>query len=368
MRVAPTDNGEYMFFLTPKDISVGLDIGSHSIKLIKLKRGKNIKIINAEKILMPQDLIRGSFINENIRDQKVFTEKIKKLFVSAGVSDKGVAVSIPDTSARSIFFELENVPDNKEDAKELIKWKLKKDIDSNLDKNFAIDYQILKKETKDKKNLYKLFVVLINKKILAEYEESLSQIGLKTVSVALSSFGLVNFINYIEKRSGNSLIVNLGHQVTTLLILKDQKLDFMRSIDIGGRDFISRIKEHFSLNYEEAEKKKLEDIFFPESIDISKLIEMSLLDNFSSIKSVQGNLVREISLSLRHYENKTGETAIKNILLAGGTAGFTNLNTFLKNIFNLDTFKIDQLEKIDLVQNIAPGDISTYASAIGSLI
>ncbi|MDD5772849.1 MAG: pilus assembly protein PilM [bacterium] len=357
-----------MFYLTSKDVSAGLDIGSHSIKLIKLKRGKKVKILNAEKVLLPQDLIRGSFINENIRDQKVFTGKIKELFSIAGLSDKEVAVGIPDTSARSIFLELENVPENKEDAKELIKWKLKKDIDSNLDKNFAIDYHILKKDTKDKKDLYRLFVVLSNKKILAEYEDSLRNIGLKPVSLTLSSFGLINFINFIEKRSDNSLIINLGHQVTTLFIIKDQKLAFMRSIDIGGRDFTSEVKEHFSLNWEDAEKKKRENIFFPESIEIPELMNMSVLDNFSSIKLTQGNLIREISLSLRHYEDKTGESAIKKILLSGGTADFRNINIFIKNIFNLDTFKIDQLEKIDLLQNIGAENLSTYASVIGLLL
>ncbi|MFH1288472.1 MAG: pilus assembly protein PilM [bacterium] len=310
-----------MFFLSPKDVSVSLDIGSHSVKLVKIERGKKVKVLNAVKILLPQDLIRGSFVNENIREQKVFTEKIKELFLNSGLNDKETVIGIPDTSARSIFLELENVPGNKEDAKELIIWKLKKDIDSNLDKNFAIDYQILNKEIKEKKSFYQLFVVLINKKILAEYEESLKQAGLKPVLTALSSFGLVNFFNFFGKSSGNFLIVNLGYQVTTLLIIKDQKLDFIRSIE-----------------------------------------------NFNSIKSAQGDFAREISVSLRYYENKTGGAPIEKIFLTGGPASFKDIDVFFKSAFHLDTFRINQVERINLVRNIAMDDILTYASAIGLLI
>ncbi|MEW6089107.1 MAG: pilus assembly protein PilM [bacterium] len=357
-----------MFFLTPKDISVGLDIGSHSIKLIKIKRGKKIKIINSGNILLPGDLIRGSFVNGNIRDKKVFTEKIKELFLKTGVYDKEIAIGMPDTCGRSVFLELENVPAEREDAKELIIWKLKKEADLNLDKNFAVDYQVLEKETKDKKEFNKLFAVLVNKNILAEYEESLRQSGLKPVSVVLSSFGLVNFFNFVEKGGGSYLIINFGHQVTTLLIIKNRKLDFFRPVDTGGRDFTTRIKDHFSISWEDAESKKMKDVFFPGDIDVSKLIEMGLLDNFSSIKPAQGNLAREISASLQYYKNKAGGGAVEKIFLAGGSAEFKNINIFFKNIFNLDTFKINQTDEINFVQSKEPGCMSNYASATGLLI
>lgn len=210
-----------MFFLAPKDISVAIDISSHSIKLVKLKRGRRMKILKKGEVLLPPDLVRGSFVNENIRDKKVFVEKVRELFSSVGLSDKEIAVGIPDTVARSIFLELENIPKNREDAKEFIMWKLKKDMDLNLDKNFVVDYQILNQ----------ILVVLINKKILAEYEESLREIGLKPVLTTLSSFGLVNFFNFNERNMRDFVIVNRGHLGTTLLIVRNQKLDFIRSID-----------------------------------------------------------------------------------------------------------------------------------------
>lgn len=254
-----------MFFLTPKDVSVAIDISSYSIKLVKLSRVRKAKVLKKCEVLLPQDLVRGSFVNENIRDRKVFAEKVRELFSSAGLNGKEIAVGIPDTAARSIFLELENIPENREDAKEFIMWKLKKDVDPNLDKNFVMDYQILNQ----------LLVVLINKKILAEYEESLREIGLKPVLTTLSSFGLVNFFNFNERNMRDFIIVNRGHPGTTLLIIRNQRLDFIRSID-----------------------------------------------NFDS--------EREISASLRHYQNKT--------------AGFT-----AEKVFQLD-------------------DMSTCNSAIGLLI
>ena len=76
----------------PKKLQlIGLDIGSHSIKLVEIDHGKKGRILkNFGVIGLPPD----SIVEGSIKEREIVSSAITSLYKNLGVSNKNVAFSI----------------------------------------------------------------------------------------------------------------------------------------------------------------------------------------------------------------------------------------------------------------------------------
>ena len=91
-----------------KDV-VGLDVGTHSIKLVRLKKGKKgFELLNFGIMPLPPETI----VDETIEKPEVVTEAIKNLFKMEKIKTKEVVTAI---SGQSLVIKKINVPKMTED-------------------------------------------------------------------------------------------------------------------------------------------------------------------------------------------------------------------------------------------------------------
>lgn len=302
------------------EISVGLDIGSYSVKAVEIKKDKDLCILKGV-----------GFSQVNGSEPKDFSNAIKKACDEARISTKKVNASVfsqgtiirylllplmnPEELGRAMNFEIERyIPFGKEEV--------------------ASDYQILR-EDNTKKNL-QILLVATKKKVIEERVKIIQDAGLDPQVITIDSLVLKNVfgLNYPEKKETTVGLLNLGSKITNINIVRDNFSYFMRDIQLGGESITHLIKEKLDIQDLEAELLKQNPKEREEEI-------------FKSIEPILGNLLNEIYLSFDYYESEFG-MAVDEVYLSGGTARLKMLEHFLSE--NLGR----EVHSLELIKNISP--------------
>ncbi len=245
-----------------KNQLVGLDIGSHSIKLVEIDDSKKGLILkNFGVIGLPKDAI----IEGAIKEMEVVANAIKSLYSNLDVKNKNVATSISGFSVIvkkiSISKREESALDSTihEEAEQYIPFDIS---DVNL------DYEILtgtekegngeEEEQKKSSDLMDVMLVAAKKDVIEDYESLIQLAGLNPVVMDVDAFALQNaFEMSLGKTSGCYAIINVGAEELGINAIKDGISMFTRDSSYGGFQITDAIMSKFNVSYEEAEKIKL---------------------------------------------------------------------------------------------------------------
>lgn len=315
-----------------------IDIGSHSTKVFAIEHGSRqqgykIKYINSFQT--PKGLITGSFSSPIIRSNKELFEFIMGIKRKIPSQINSCIVGLPD---RWVKINILEIPFSERELtiKEYINWKIEKllNISKNLD--IIFDYQIVdtRKDENENENVYKcqVIVAMIKKNLLATLSQIFYELKIELLGFDMSSLGVYNLIE--EKHPDNTVdqelvICHIGNETTNLRFFHSGKLVYERIIEVAGEEFTTNISKEYNISFEEAEKVKISEKWFPETIiDIFELINKRNL-----INSIFGNWIRELNVTFKFYQEKFRIIKIPKVFLTGGSALFEGLPNFISAYF-----------------------------------
>jgi type IV pilus assembly protein PilM len=303
-----------------KNQIVGLDIGSHAIKLVEIddtKKGRVLK--NLGIIGLPRDAI----VEGAVKEMDIVSSAIKNLFKNLKISNRNVATSISGYSVivkkisitRRAESELEGTIH--EEAEQYIPFDIH---DVNL------DFEILsapeeteaesegdteEKAKKEESGMMDVMLVAAKKDIVEDYMSLLQASGYNPVVLDVDAFALQNaFEISAEKTTGCYALVNVGAEELGINVIKNGVSIFTRDSSYGGFQINEAIMSKFNVPYEEAEKIKLGGTKV-ESKDKGKLEEV-----FTSVIS---GWVNEIKRALDFLVTTYPDETIEKIFLSGGS-------------------------------------------------
>ncbi|MBW1887875.1 MAG: type IV pilus assembly protein PilM [Deltaproteobacteria bacterium] len=256
---------------TPKKNQLlGLDIGSHSIKLVEIDDTKKGMVLNSfGSIGLPKDAI----VEGSVKEMELVASAIKNLIKNLKVRNKNVATSISGFSVIVKKINIEKREESElessihEEAEQYIPFDIS---DVNL------DYEILtgkekveeveegekeegeaESETEDT-GMMDVMLVAAKKDIIDDYESLIHLAGLNPVVMDVDAFALQNaFELSSEETSGCYAIVGVGAEELGINAIKDGVSIFTRDSSYGGSQITEAIMSKFDVPYEEAEKIKL---------------------------------------------------------------------------------------------------------------
>jgi type IV pilus assembly protein PilM len=299
-----------------KNQLVGLDIGSHSIKLVEISQGKKGMILkNFGMIGLPKDAI----VEGTIKEMEVVASAIRTLCRNLNVKNKNVATSISGFSVIvkkiSISKRGESELDSSihEEAEQYIPFDIS---DVNL------DYEILKgmedsagggeaAEGGSKKgaSLMDVMLVAAKKDIIEDYESLIHLAGLNPIIMDVDAFALQNaFEMSMGEISGCYAIINLGAEELGINAIKNGVSIFTRDSSYGGSQITEAIMSKFNVSFEEAEKIKLGGT----KVDKEK---SALEEIFTTTVS---GWVQEIKRALDFLSTTYPDESIEKIFVSGG--------------------------------------------------
>jgi type IV pilus assembly protein PilM len=355
-----------------KDL-VGLDIGTHSIKLVRLKkRKKGFELLNFGIMPLPPETI----VDETIEKPEVVTEAIKNLFKMEKIKTKEVVTAI---SGQSLVIKKINVPKMTEDElAESIRVEAEQYLPFAIE-DVNVDFQIIKeitpqkdekKETEEEggpKTTMDVLLVAARKELIENRNKPILDAGLKPTIVDLDVFAIENGyeLNYGVPHGEVIALIDMGASFTNVNILVDGVTEVTRDIPGGGNRINHELQKNFNTDHEGAERLKM-------GLGIDGVSEKDVVN---TITTVLGELSHEIN-KMFHDFIKSTEKNISRVVISGGCARIPGIEKILTENFDIPTEIIDPYKNIKInpkifdpqyIQDMAPVAAIGVGLAIRSL-
>ncbi|MCX7982882.1 MAG: pilus assembly protein PilM [Syntrophales bacterium] len=286
---------------------VGLDIGSHAVKLMQISdKGGRATVEKYREI----PLEKGVLAEGAIADLGKLVEAIKRLVKEARCQGMGVAMSL---SGQSVIIKKAPFRDMDEhELREAILEEANKYFPfDNMDEvNF--DFQVLGQNIHNP-NLLDVVIVAAKKEFVESYVEAVTLAGLKPLILDVDSFALETMYerNYEYDEQDLVVLINIGASITNINVVKNATSVFTRDFSLGGNYVTEAIEAQYGLSFEEAEKLKL---YGPEDTCQSNDFKHEIL-------SYADPIVLEIERSIDYFRSTyEGNEDIKEVILSGGGA------------------------------------------------
>ncbi len=171
----------------------------------------------------------------NIADKTAVVAALRKVLdaVAGRSAERGgggrlrdVTVVVPDSAARVLFLDFDQLPSKASEALPVVRFRLKKLLPFDAD-DAAISYQPMASE----KDLVKLLVIAMPRAVLEEYEGAVLAAGYLPGAVLPST---VAALGGLEESDAPALVVNAGLGAVTTAIVQSGMLLLHRSVDMAG--------------------------------------------------------------------------------------------------------------------------------------
>jgi type IV pilus assembly protein PilM len=306
----------------------GLDIGTHSIKLIGLK-------MTAQGPLLTQAGVKDIPYGEEKEDVNFIAETLKALLREAGLKPGRVSLIASGSGVNIRFLSLPSMP--KAELPEAIRWEIRSQLPFPIE-SARIDFHALDEFEEEGVKKIHLIVAACPSQLIYRTLSIAEKAGLQPVHLDVAPFAFWNALltfHGLEKDEG-VVLLDLGSKKTGVHIFQKGVLQFSREVTPAGADITQAIMEgissgeDLSLLYERAEKIKKE-IGIPAETSPERVGEESIPVAKISVlmRPVLEKLATEISRSLDYYTNQFHEERIHRLLLTGGGANLKNVASYL---------------------------------------
>jgi type IV pilus assembly protein PilM len=298
--------------VSKKDQLVGIDIGSHSIKIAEIEDSKKGMILkNFGMIDLPQDAI----VEGSIKEMEIVSSALKNLLKNLRIKNKNVATSISGYSV--IVKKIATSKKGEEELEGGIQSEAEQYIPFDIN-DVNLDFQILpseeeetETEEKEREELMDVLLVAAKKDIVEEYISLLHLTELNPIVLDIDAFALQNAFEISNhEQTGCHALVHIGAQQLTINVVQDGVSIFTRDSSYGGYQITSEIQKALNISYQEAEMTKLGAK--PIELDRRPTVE----DIFSTTVS---KWAQEIKRALDFVATTFTDIKVENILLSGGS-------------------------------------------------
>lgn len=305
-------------FLSNDDLVVGIDIGSHAVKVCQLKRtDKAYTVVNLGSATLPEGAVDDGTLN----DSEVVGKTIEGLFKSLKIKKKKIGFSI---SGYSVIVKKVNLAVMSDEELEThIQSEAEQYIPFDID-DVYLDFQDLKTNTKETERT-DVMLVAAKKEIVDDYLEMLEDLNLKPVIVDVDGFALENTYEYNYPKDENVALVDIGASKMNINVISNGVSVVARDVVVGSRQLTEQIQSAFDLEFEEAEALKLGHIPAEEK-------QEEIADIFSSTCT---QWVLEIKKAIDLYHVNHTDAPLSRLVLSGGGSKVSGLIDFLANETNL---------------------------------
>jgi type IV pilus assembly protein PilM len=320
---------------------VGIDIGSHAIKLVQVKKtGSSYQLLHFGMMpLEPESIIDGSIMNAG-----AVVGAIRNLVRMEKIKTKDVVTSI---SGQSVIIKKIRMPQMSErELAENIQWEAEQHIPFEIS-DVNIDFQMLPStETTEENpdNQIDILLVAARKSKVDDYVSLIRESGLRPIVVDTDIFALENEFE-INNDTEESVValVDIGASTMNINVLKGSVTMFQRDIAIGGNRYTSAIQKELNVDYEQAEALKMGVGFTTER---RKEQVVALMAGISE------EICEEIQRSLEFFRSTTSAEEIDRMIISGGCAKIKGLDQFLRHRLDLAVDVADSFRNIQYSEKV----------------
>ncbi|GAM10653.1 competence protein A [Geobacter sp. OR-1] len=224
--------------------TLGLEITSDRVRMALVGGSRQKPVVESvQEGVFSSDVLRVSLREPNVLQQSVFVATVRETTLKLLSKTERTAVALPDASGRVVLLDLDTRFKSREEAADIIRWKLKKNFPFDIN-DAHFDFQVLQERGSGEVSV---LVSLVCMQVLQQYEDLLIEAGLEPNQIDFTSFRLFELFAPKLTLDDNYLFVSLMAGVLNIMLFNQGILSFYRAKELGGRGFsVNRVYREIS--------------------------------------------------------------------------------------------------------------------------
>jgi type IV pilus assembly protein PilM len=332
------------FFSRRSRLSLGLDIGSHSVKICELEdRNSSLYLATLGSAQIPSGAVEDGILQDPDMVGSVISNLVKNLKIKG----KKAAISISGYSVIVKKISLNSMSD--EEMESHIHSEAEQYIPFDIDEVY-LDFQNLHTNTEDNERT-DVMLVAAKKEVVDSYLDMLKKAGLTAGIVDVDAFALENSYEDNFGTEETIALVDIGASKMNINIIQNGASLLARDVAVGSRQLTEQIQNRLGISFPEAESLKIGAVEAGEHSE-------DLADLFASTCS---QWIGEIKRALDFFYTNHPDNKIKKIVLSGGGSRVKGFDQLLQRETEIGTELFNPFNKISLSNKIDPDYVQYLA-------
>lgn len=301
--------------LRKKANTLGIDIGSSSIKLVELRpQGSNVQL----GTFGMADIVRDEKSKNVGWDKDIIITSLEQLLSKLSISTHEAVAAISSLNVFITTIELPEMPER--ELPNTLKWEAKKILPLPAEE-MQIDWHVLPQTNSSKDDTQKTIKVIVTaapKEMIATYVDICRATGLKLVGLETEAAAMGRSL--LSTQKGNVLLIDIGATTSNIVMYVNNTPTVIRHTDVGGETIDRNIANSLNIAIDRAEK-------FKTTLGLPVKDEPFTHPAGRAIKFVVDNMVIP---EIKRLTGTTGETPLNQIVLTGGCSQIKNIGPYLE--------------------------------------
>ncbi|MBW7996646.1 MAG: type IV pilus assembly protein PilM [Candidatus Glassbacteria bacterium] len=237
-----------IFNLRRRSVSsvVGLDLGSHSIKVVEIDHSGKAPLLVNYGIT---ELLPGAVVNGQIKERDAVLEAINVLFDSCQITGRQVNIAL--NGADVIIKTIKTDRMNDEELAKAITWEAEQQVPFPLSE-ISMDYQVLDPDTEGEQ--MNVLLVAAKRDLINEKLSLLEEAGFDVLLLDVDTFCLLNALesSFAAQPDSCHCIVHFGNESTHLGLVRGGLPILTRNLPVGGRKLVDIIQDQMGIDEDQA--------------------------------------------------------------------------------------------------------------------
>jgi type IV pilus assembly protein PilM len=292
--------------------TVGLDIGSSSIKVIELNGKPNdLSLAGLGFENLPPEMI----VDGQIMELNTVSEAIQTVFREQQINSDRVVAGV---SGHSVILKNIAVPSmSREELEESIDYYAEEHIPYDL-ADVSLDYHV----TSETSEAISVLIAACKRERIENLKQTIQLAGKQPIVVDVDTFALQNCyeVNYQPAADETVALLNIGAATMNMNIVRGTQSLFTRDITAGGSQFTDILQRGLGISYQQAEAIK-RGMSLPAEVNTETHDIEPYMDN------VMDMIAMEIQKTFDFYRATTddGGVEVSRMLISGGGSKLSRL-------------------------------------------
>lgn len=288
---------------------VGLDISSTSVKLLELSIQDGRYRVESYGV---EPLPMNAVVERNIADTEGVGDAIERLVKRARPRTRMAAAAVTGSAVITKVIDME--ADMSDDERET---QIRLDADQYIPYPLSevnLDFEVIGPAAVP--NRVSVLLAASRSENIEQRVDTLEIGGLTAKVIDVEAYAMERAFALIIDTLPSSpeivAVIDIGHTLTTLNVLRDEKIIYTREQMFGGKQLTEDIQRRYGLSFEEATRAKREG---------------NLPDDYEPevLRPFMESVVQQVTRSLQFFFSSSQYNDVDHILLAGGSASIAGL-------------------------------------------
>lgn len=359
------------FFAKKEEVSVGIDMGATSLKVVKIAKAikpveENVSLpaggkrnfIQEEAKLIDYGILRVEGYSEEKSFYMVRREELGisetdgvmilgMLLRKLDIKKEEVVMAIPAFSSFVDEITLPQMPE--EEIPNAVEFEARSHVPVPIT-DVELTWQITSENEKERT----IMIVAVPKEVIFRYRTICDQLGITLKALEVETFSIVRALNLYNTKP--AVLIDIGIRNTTASLVTNGFLRVSHNIETSGKDVTKTIAQGLGISFQRAEElKKEQGLLLAASNPLIGDLLYPVIDT----------LVEEIQ---RIIDSKGVKNEVGRLVITGGSASLKGLKEYLQKKFSFPVDIADPWSNIVYDKKLLPllsQNSPSFTTAVG---